>query len=370
MRLVNINLPGTVGYSVACNGESIYSIIAHTRNESSDAHAEAYADVGLANRSWVYMPLAHGETITGVYRRVMYGTRPSPRPLSSLGLVVSICCKQPSIPPSHALLVPELMIHDDMQLATNYGRRHEFGPFWGGYFQNSNVRCLARLPNSGPCRMFFNRLDKHRFRLRMHLVTSDRDDAVHPPDHAGEPPPPGLMDEMRRRQSPACVGPFRGPLPRGLYSSCSLENVASIRLCMDATAPHRPVVGMLVSYADGRLDACVGEWRFDWVAAADKAIVVAAGPSDGLHVCHRRFRPDRFLHWPKQIHHRYGGYYVAAITAHAPGQNKNTDNDGDDDFYKAQWTTVPWSGILEWWFLSHRSYLYHDGIRIRPGTGG
>lgn len=93
MRLVNINYPDTVGYSVACDGGSIYSIIAHKRNESSDAHTEAYTDVGLANCSWVYMPLAPGETITGIYRRLAYYTRSSLRPISpisSLGLVVSV----------------------------------------------------------------------------------------------------------------------------------------------------------------------------------------------------------------------------------------------------------------------------------------
>ncbi|KJR79825.1 uncharacterized protein SPSK_10282 [Sporothrix schenckii 1099-18] len=352
MSYVNINAPGTVGYSVACDGESIYSIIAHTRGEDSEALARAYnMESGLAYCSWVYMPLAPGETIVGIYRRLAYYEWPSPDPMSSLGLVFQ----------------------------TNYGRTQEFGAFWGNYLQRSNIWCLARLRNGHCCRMFFNRLDEHRVRLTIQLTAFDRGElgglAYSPQVGAEEKRPPAMLkDEMLHRQSPLSIGPFRGPLPGGLYSSCSLENVASIRLCIEPTVPHRPVVGMLVSYADGRTPAYVGKWRVDWAAAVADELNpcmsrVDQSRSDGLHICHRRFQASRFPHWSKRTVGLYDGYYVAAVASCAPDNVSESERSRadffDDDWFKDKWTTVPWRGVLEWWFSLRRTYLYHNGIELQ-----
>lgn len=125
------------------------------------------------------------------------------------------------------------------------------------------------------------------------------------------------------------------------YSSCSLENVVAIQSCIEMTEQHRPIVGMLVSYADGHQE-CVGQWRFDW---ASKLIMTSG--TDGLHLCHQRTR------YGSSLRHRYIGTVAVQTTV------RQTSRVAD-----GQWIAVDWTGMLEWWFSHRQNWLYHNGVRL------
>lgn len=67
MRSVDLNAPGTIGYSVAFDVKSFVSIVAHKRNEAPNASLYKYAHSGYL---WMYMPINEGEYVTDVCRRV------------------------------------------------------------------------------------------------------------------------------------------------------------------------------------------------------------------------------------------------------------------------------------------------------------
>ena len=48
------------------------------------------------------------------------------------------------------------------------------------------------------------------------------------------------------------------------YSFCSMKDIIEITLCVDKTACHKPIIGMLLHYSDEHR-ACVGQFRLDWV---------------------------------------------------------------------------------------------------------
>lgn len=125
------------------------------------------------------------------------------------------------------------------------------------------------------------------------------------------------------------------------YSSCSLENVVAIQLCVETPVRHQPVVGMLVSYADGHKE-CVGQWRFDW---ASKPIDTSG--TDGLHICHQR---TRYL---SSGRHRYIG--IVAVRTELRQTSPVADG---------EWSAVGWTGTLEWWFSRRYIWLYHNGVRL------
>lgn len=81
MRSVNLNFPGTIGYSVAFNIISVVSIVSHRRNEVATASLYKDANPGCL---WIYMPISEGEYVTDVSRRITYIIE-RPR----IGLVVS-----------------------------------------------------------------------------------------------------------------------------------------------------------------------------------------------------------------------------------------------------------------------------------------
>ncbi|CAK7233017.1 hypothetical protein SEUCBS140593_008460 [Sporothrix eucalyptigena] len=340
MRLLVINAPGTIGYSVACNGMRICSIVAHTKDEPVNTHTEAYTDDTLTDCCWIYHPLAPGETITSIHRRMDVDR--------SLGF-------------------PRWGYRDGLIFVSNYGRQREFGPFWGGEFlQTTLTNLVVHVENGEYCRLFFSRLDEHHTRMHMKLFAKADEitkeelvSAVEP--YVAPTPPAALHAEMHRRIAPASNGPFHelSP-PQGIYSSCSLQRVASIRLCINPTAPHRPVVGMLVSYMDSRSDACVGSWRFD-LAATSEPMVVAGSSSDWLHI---RFEKLDTSHISPGLQHRrslYGGWYVTDIATRAPDVRT-------DALSTTRWRKLPWTGALEWWFKPHTHELYYNGINVRDMT--
>ncbi|OTB04404.1 hypothetical protein M426DRAFT_261938 [Hypoxylon sp. CI-4A] len=114
------------------------------------------------------------------------------------------------------------------------------------------------------------------------------------------------------------------------YSSCSMLGVAQITLCIDALSDHKPVIGMLLRYVDGRRE-CVGEMRFDMVTEP-----IQVGLSEKLHICtstlsHGQDSSDGDASTWK---------YVKAVTTQPPVVEVRGDT----------WLEVSWKGTLEWWF--------------------
>ncbi|KND86482.1 hypothetical protein TOPH_08886 [Tolypocladium ophioglossoides CBS 100239] len=99
------------------------------------------------------------------------------------------------------------------------------------------------------------------------------------------------------------------------------------------TAPHRPVMGMLLYYADGHRE-CVGQFRLDCVVEP-----IMIGDTDKLYICGKRTKEC----WG----------YVADVTSRAPASGA-----------KGRWLDVAQAGTLEWWFSSRHSVLYYDGNRL------
>jgi hypothetical protein len=113
------------------------------------------------------------------------------------------------------------------------------------------------------------------------------------------------------------------------YSFCSMEDVIQITLCIDKTASHKPIVGMLLNYRD-KHRACVGQFRYDWLL---KTIEVAQATE--MHIGIRRTTENRFP-------------YVADINMHGPV-----------DCGFTSWLEVPWKGTLEWSFSCRQSKLHY-----------
>lgn len=118
-----------------------------------------------------------------------------------------------------------------------------------------------------------------------------------------------------------------------LHSSCTMPHVTEVYACVNRTAPHRQVMGMLLCYADGHRE-CVGQFRLDWVAEP-----IMVGETDKLYICGKRTKES----WG----------YVAAVTTRAPVNRT-----------EGRWLDVAQVGTLEWWFSSHHSVLYYDNMRL------
>lgn len=63
MQVLNVNMPDTVGYSVAADDLRVYSVIAHAAGDGPYAHTQAYTEPGLTKCCWIYFPLVPGETV-------------------------------------------------------------------------------------------------------------------------------------------------------------------------------------------------------------------------------------------------------------------------------------------------------------------
>lgn len=105
------------------------------------------------------------------------------------------------------------------------------------------------------------------------------------------------------------------------YSECSLEDVAGVSCCVKRHLPHHPIIGMSVSYKDGR-QVVVGQYRPDWTL--EPKLV-----AEHLQLHIKLARTDR------------GVPYVAGVDLTSVGSR------------------LPWEGKLIWWFTSRESHLRH-----------
>lgn len=115
------------------------------------------------------------------------------------------------------------------------------------------------------------------------------------------------------------------------YTNCRLEDVVEITCCTDRTASHKPIIGMLIGYGNGRR-ACVGQYRMDWAMET-----LTVSPSGRLRIGLGKTRRN----FP----------YVASISL--PGL-ATPDSDS------LSWMDMPWHGKLEWWFSQRQCRLYYS----------
>ncbi|KAH7129632.1 hypothetical protein B0J13DRAFT_140093 [Dactylonectria estremocensis] len=118
-----------------------------------------------------------------------------------------------------------------------------------------------------------------------------------------------------------------------LHSSCSLLGVVEVHPCINNTSAYRPVMGMLLHYADGHRES-IGQFRLDW---AVEPIIVAK--LEKLYFCGKRTKKS----WG----------YVAYVTTEPPGSRA-----------QSSWLDVGQAGTLEWWFSSRHSVLFYNNIRL------
>lgn len=120
------------------------------------------------------------------------------------------------------------------------------------------------------------------------------------------------------------------------YTNCRMEDALEITCCTDNTAPHKPIIGMLLRYSNGGR-ACVGQYRMDW--ALDTFTV---NPSKALRIGFGKTRRN-FL-------------YVARTSLQGLAS---------PDLDSLTWVDIPWHGRLEWWFSQRQCKLCYSGLGIR-----
>lgn len=196
--------------------------------------------------------------------------------------------------------------------------------------------------------MYFNQADTQRGVRNVRVVAfddaaADGSTASHGDSYSYKPP---------NLPMPASPYPATGSTEYWHYSSCSLENAVAIQTCQTCmgateTGQHRPIIGMLVSYADGHQE-CVGQWRFDWASK----LMITSG-TDGLHLCHQITRLGSI--W----RHRFIGAVALHTALRQTPQTPQTSPIAD-----SQWVAIAWTGTLEWWFSHRQNWLYHNGVRL------
>ena len=125
----------------------------------------------------------------------------------------------------------------------------------------------------------------------------------------------------RRHRYPDSLIPSKFPSEDNTswnYTHCRLENVSEIACCLDQAQRDNSIIGMLLSYEDGRR-ACVGQYRPDW-----------AGPR-------LRVDPGSSLWIRKGSQERDHQQFIAEVCLEAPPEPDSV-----------RWMEIPWRGRLEW----------------------
>jgi len=116
-----------------------------------------------------------------------------------------------------------------------------------------------------------------------------------------------------------------------IFSFCNMRGVTEIILCRDITLDHKPIIGMILRYADGSR-ASVGQFRFDLalqtIQIEDKVVSIGS-------------------QWTKR-----NLLYVASVTVDPP-----SDEDG------LSWVDSRRGSKLEWWFSSCHSLVRYCGMQ-------
>lgn len=114
------------------------------------------------------------------------------------------------------------------------------------------------------------------------------------------------------------------------YSAASLEEVVEVTPCQVKLATHSHISGLIFQYANGER-ACVGEIRLDCLGET-----LLVQPKSRLHLA---FKMERSV-----------GHHVTKVWL------DNTLDKGS-----REWLSLPWTGVLEWWFAHGYCKVYHQG---------
>ncbi|KAF4968626.1 hypothetical protein FSARC_4001 [Fusarium sarcochroum] len=286
MRFFDCNAPDTLGYYVATDGTRLRNILTHQRGRDLDV--SLFEDVESPIYFWIYMPIDQGEYLTDICRRAE--TRYWIVTARSFGVTFT----------------------------TNHGRTVDFG-----FVRHEDVdfRRIAKLAPD-PCRVYFNvDYSAARSRYSAELMAFEKHNTT------------STDDELPKLPVSTSGRPHKQSSQDWLYSSCTMSRVTEIHACIDQTAPHRPVVGMLLNYADNHRE-CVGQFRPDWAIEP-----IHVGETDKIHICSKKTEQDM-------------GHVVAVATC--PPVQDSSDS----------WASVEQTGTLGWWFSSEHSVLCHDGTQL------
>ncbi|TLD25152.1 hypothetical protein PspLS_05891 [Pyricularia sp. CBS 133598] len=394
MRHCDLNLPDTLGLCVAirrfnhrisrmpaCILEGIVSHRKRSGNGSPDDLDVAFMDnLSLSNPYyWIYMPMNRGERVSEVWVRYKPPRmRPEFDDLITLGkgeifqgVVVSqlvlfitgypspfhvICYQFTAVASARPSLFWKLTTKP--QFFTNHGRSCVFGTFADD--KNVMWRRIAYMHPNLPCRIYFEQrsLKRHNGYFKKMFespaLVSDQlifaiggeidgmGHAMLAEDDSNPPPMP----------SHRSIGPPRDGslldsfLSQWLYTSCSLENIVELQLCIDrrtAASPVPVVMGMVLCYADGGR-GCVGQFRPDWVQRP----TLRVSSVDELHFYQKRVPGNRLGR-------------LSSITNVPPSQAHASEGE--------HLITLPQEGILEWWFKKSKNFLVHDHSIFETETG-
>ena len=212
------------------------------------------------------------------------------------------------------------------QFSTNRGRTVLFGLY---AHENVNTQRITALPRKS-YGVYFNDPDGTPRKHAIKFVAFDQGTARPTTVNPGMPPSPGMLPEAPRSIS---TPPYTQSNEIWLHSSCSMLGVVEVYPCVNVTSAYRPVIGMLLIYADGHRES-IGQVRLDW---ALKPIRVAK--LEKLYFCGKRTKKS----WG----------YVAHVTTEPPaGQTRS------------RWLDVGRAGTLEWWFSSRHSVLFYNNTRL------
>ncbi|KAF5019171.1 hypothetical protein F66182_8821 [Fusarium sp. NRRL 66182] len=282
MRFFDCNGPDTIGYFVATDGARTLAILSHKQDQQVDP--SFFEDVDAPICFWIYMPINKGEYLTDICRRAGSLTVRT----ETIGLTFS----------------------------TNRGRTVVFGLY--GH-ENVDFRRVAALPHT-PCRVYFNQADSLG-RRNVEFIAVENGRTATTQDSI--PSPPASVSHCPYTQSNEIW----------IHSSCSMRHLTLVHACVDKSAPHQPVIGMLLYYTDGHRES-VGQFRLDWSTES-----ITVREMDRLYICGKRTKQN----W---------GYVAAATTRPPLNQAEGC------------WLDVAQAGLLEWWFSSRHSVLFYNNSRL------
>ncbi|PNY29905.1 Uncharacterized protein TCAP_00182 [Tolypocladium capitatum] len=208
---------------------------------------------------------------------------------------------------------------------SNFYTSQERAVMFGRYILHPKVQLQSHriyATSNSPSRIYFNAWDPvcddkwiKYWGVDSIMAETDRSKTQDKVTH-WNPYPPSLK--------PSSPPPYTQYNEPWYYTNCRLEDAVEITCCTDKAASHKPIIGMLISYGNGRR-ACVGQYRMDW--ATDTFTV---NPSRRLRIGLGKTRRNL--------------PYVANVSLRGLA---TPDSDS------LSWIDIPWHGKLEWWF-SHR----------------
>ncbi|KAG8673851.1 hypothetical protein FPOAC2_07320 [Fusarium poae] len=281
MRFFDCNSPDAIGYFVATDGARTFSVLSHKRGQ--EVETSLFKEIDSPICFWMYMPISEDEYLTDICRRA-----------------------------GHLILRIDTL---GLTFTTNRGRTAVFGLYGHA---SVNIQRVAAIPRR-PSRIYYNQPDARGTRNADFIALENSDTTT--------------QDNIPKM--PVSVSPC--PDTHGneiwVHTSCNMRRLTGIQPCINTSASHRPVVGMLLYYHDGHRES-IGQFRLDWSIKP-----IAVGETDKLYISGKRMKKS----WG----------YVASVTTQAP-LDRGVDC----------WLDVPQVGVLEWWFSSRHSVLFYDNVRL------